>query len=151
MSLNAPPGLPYFILAVIAFFGGRGLWSWAKARSHARAAESWPTVEARVEGFYLIHNAGARGSVHYLSILQYAYAVREERYSGSFNLGVWSGTEDSASVTGQGWIGEKIQVRYKPSDPAVSIWLEQDGAPAGSNSSVPYGDDESVIDPQLNK
>lgn len=141
----------------MAFFAGRWLWNWAKARVRARTAESWPRAEARVEGFYLMHSTGNHtgysdaGQYSYLPVLQYAYAVQGERYSGSFNLGVWDGSEGSASATGQGWVGEKIRVRYKPSNPSVSIWLEQDGAPAGASSNLPYASDESVIDPQLNK
>lgn len=106
-----------------------------------------------VEGFYVMNRSGATftNEVSYLPVLQYSYAVRGERYSGSFNLGVWERSEDSATVTGQGWIGEKIRVRYNPSDPAVSIWLQQEGAPAGASSNLPYASDDSVIDPQLNK
>jgi len=77
--------------------------------------------------------------------------VRGERYSGSANLGVWDGDRDSASETGQVWVGEKIRVRYKPSDPAVSVWLTEDGAPAGVVSALPEGTDDSMIDLQLNK
>lgn len=158
MSPHAPPVLPYLILAAVAaFFVAKSLWNWAEARFRAGIAESWPTAEARVEAFYLMRGADNRasystpGQFRYLPILQYAYAVREERYSGSFNLGVWDTGQDSANAVGNGWVGEKIRVRYKPSNPAVSVWLEQDGAPAGADSNLPYGFDDSIIDLELNK
>jgi hypothetical protein len=91
------------------------------------------------------------GRIGYIPVLQYSFVVNGERYSGAFNLGVWESTQDSAEVTGKGWVGERIRIRYKLSDPAISVWLEQDGAPAGVSFTDPYGSDDSIIDLELNK
>jgi hypothetical protein len=87
----------------------------------------------------------------YTPVLQYSYVVNGERYSGGFNVGVWDRNQDSAQATGKRWLGERIRIRYKPSDVAVSVWLQQDGAPAGVSFTGPHASDDGLIDLELNK
>jgi hypothetical protein len=150
--------LPILIgLLVIAGWACRLVWLWAREKVRKRAAESWPIAEAAVQTFYVVHHSDSHsgysqaGRLGYIPVLQYSCLVNEERYSGEFNLGVWESTQDSAQATAKGWLGEKIRIRYKPSDPAVSVWLEQDGAPAGASFTEPYGSDDGIIDLELNK
>ena len=143
-------------LVVVAALAIRSVWAWTREKVRESAAESWPAAEARIESFYLTHSTGnhagySTSTFCYLPVLQYSYSVEGQHYSGSFNLGVWDNDEDSAQATGKGWVGEKIRIRYKPSDPAVSIWLEQDGAPSGASFTEPYGSDDSIIDLELDK
>lgn len=123
-------------------------------REHA--AEGWPTAEAKIETSYVMRGSSNpsrnRIPMDFIPVLQYSYTVQGERYSGSANLGVWDSDQDSASDTGKGWIGEKIRIRYKASNPAVSVWLERDGAPAGTRAELPeISSDETMIDLELNK
>jgi hypothetical protein len=82
--------------------------------------------------------------------LQYSFGIGAERYSGSLTLGTAYSDEDSPSEEGRAWIGQKIQIRYKPGNPANSIWLAQDGAPEGALLTSP-GSDNTLIDLDLNK
>jgi hypothetical protein len=152
---SGPLWLDLIFLAVVCILLAKRAWSGARGKFRAHAAESWPTTEARVETFYLVHSDRSGNSaisqLGYVPVLQYSYSVRNERYSGSFNLGTRESNEGSARSTARGWVGEKIRIRYKESDPAVSVWLERDGAPYGVSSTEPYGTDDSIIDPQLNQ
>jgi hypothetical protein len=145
--------LPTIAAAVAAaIWFGRLLWARARDRVRARAGESWPTAEARIESFYIVRNTSNRrySGGFYLPVLQYSYTVQDERCSGEFNLGVFEADRDSANEVGKKWVGENIRIRYKPSSPQESIWLEQDGAPPRLRSSAPDGVDDSMIDPELN-
>jgi hypothetical protein len=155
MSPGFFPDLVFLVILVSALCWGA--WNWLRAKSRERAAESWPTAEATIQTFYVVHHSDSHsgysqaGRIGYIPVLQYSFVVNGERYSGAFNLGVWESTQDSAEVTGKGWVGERIRIRYKLSDPAISVWLEQDGAPAGVSFTDPYGSDDSIIDLELNK
>lgn len=146
---------PWWVIAGILFiYGVKGLWNWTRRRSRESSAQGWPLTEATIQSSYVViryrdDSRYRRDSA--IPVLQYSYVVQGERYSGSANLGVWDGDRDSATDTGQRWLGEKIRVRYKPSDPAVSVWLTEDGAPAGVRSALPEGTDDGMIDLQLNK
>ena len=144
-------------LLAVAALASRFVWLWTREKVRKRAAESWPTAEAAVQTFYVVHANDSHsgyseaGRLGYIPMLQYSYVVNGERYSGDFNLGVWESNRNAAQSTAKGWLGEKIRIRYKPSDPGVSVWLEQDGAPAGASFTEPYGSDDSIIDLELNK
>ena len=122
----------------------------ARDGMRARAAESWPTAEARVETFYVVNDSGRNRGLRYLPVLQYSYTVDGERYSGEFNLGVFEADRDTATDVGKHWVGERILIRYKPLSPRTSAWLKQDGAPEGVRSAAPETVDKSIIDPDLN-
>src|SRR5690348_652363 len=132
----------------------RALWGWSRQRLRESSAQGWPLIEARIESSYVVMRY--REDSRYrresaIPVLQYSYVVQGERYSGSANLGVWDGDRDSATDTGQRWVGEKIRVRCKPSDPSISVWLTEDGAPAGVRSALPEGTDDGMIDLELNE
>jgi len=155
MPPSSFPNLILLIIVVVVICWG--VWKWMRTRARKLAAESWPTAEAAVQTFYVVHNKDSHsgysqaGRIGYIPVLQYSYLVNGERYSGAFNLGIWESNRDSAQATGKGWVGEKIRIRYNPSDSAVSVWLEQDGAPAGTSFTEPYGSHDSLIDLELNK
>lgn len=156
LKAETSPWLPYLFPAAIgAAMIVRWLWSSARNALRKHAAEGWPTAEASIESSYAMRgnaNLGSRGQMDFIPVLQYSYTVQGERYSGSANLGVWDSDKDSASDTGKSWVGEKIRIRYKPSDPAVSAWLERDGAPAGTRAELPtISSDDTMIDLELNK
>jgi len=127
----------------------RWLWRTAQRTFKSSSAKSWPGAAGRIESTYVTRESSNRAEF-YLLVLQYSYVVESERYSGSLTLGTRYSDRDSAAEAGRAWAGEKIQIRYKPSEPATSIWLAQDGAPEGALV-TPLGTDDGIIDLELNK
>lgn len=148
----ASPGTELIVVVVIVLFLGALLWPILRQKAKAYSAESWPTTEARIESCYVTVVRGGRNSPDkYYPVLQYSYVMQGERYAGSFQLSEWNADRDAAAEVGRGWVGDSIRIRYKPQSPDVSIWLQQDGAPAGPIASAPSGSDDGMIDPELNK
>ena|SRR6266478_6181873 len=61
--------------------------------------------------------------------IQYSYQADGELYAGTYFLPSTYSDGDLASEAENAWAGRKIVVRYNPSKPAQSWFLEQDGAP----------------------
>jgi|SRR6185312_14921967 len=135
--------------AVILVFLSRWLWTAARQALKSSSAGSWPSAEARIETFY-VTRVSSKSADLYALVLQYSYVVEAERYSGSVELGTRYSDRDSAAEAGRAWVGEKIHIRYKPADPATSIWRAQDGAPDDALV-APSGTDDGIIDLELNK
>ncbi len=151
-SGNTPPIATLVWCGLIAVLLARSIWVSVRALLRARVAESWPTAEGRIETCYVTTvSGGETNPTRYYPVLQYSYVVKSERYSGSFSLAEWNRDQDAAGEVGRGWVGDRIRVRYRPDDPGVSVWLLQDGAPAGPVLSLPDGSDNGMIDPELNK
>ncbi len=144
--------VPLLFYGFVAILLASSIWISIRAMIRARAAQSWPSTEARIETSYVTTvDPGETTPLNYHPVLQYSYVVQGERYAGSFQLSEWNPDRDAAAEVGRGWVGDSIRIRYKPQSPAVSVWLRQDGAPAGPIASVPDGSDDSFIDPELNK
>lgn len=106
-------------------------------------AESWPAADAAVSGSYEIdENQSAlsrngwgdeHSDAEYYSrwsvAIQYSYQANGELYSGTYFLPQTYSDGDLASEAERAWVGKQIVVRYNPSKPAQSFFLEQDGAP----------------------
>jgi|SRR5215831_11866713 len=106
-------------------------------------AESWPAADATVTSSYeLDENQVAFSSNGWDSageeddytpswavVLEYSYQAEGESYSGSYFLPYTYCDGETASEAERAWADKKIIVRYNPSRPKQSFFLEQDGAP----------------------
>jgi uncharacterized protein DUF3592 len=106
-------------------------------------AESWPAADAAVSGSYEIdENQSAlsrngwgdeRSDGEYYPrwsvAIQYSYQADGESYAGTYFLPQTYSDGVLASEAERAWVGKQIVVRYNPSRPDQSFFLEQDGAP----------------------
>ncbi len=106
-------------------------------------AESWPAADAAVSGSYEIdenqsalsrngwgdEHSDAEYHPRWSVAIQYCYQAEGESYSGTYFLPQTYSDGDRASEAERAWVGKQIVVRYNPSKPAQSFFLEQDGAP----------------------
>lgn len=126
----------FFIrIAVAVILAGAAAIGVVKRLALKRAAANWPIAPATVEMYYTI-DAGSR---YWTPVLGYHYEVNGESYSGSVSLNGYTSKDHTiAEESGRAWVNRKIVIRYNPSKPEKSAYLEADGAPRGS---VSYGDD----------
>jgi Protein of unknown function (DUF3592) len=106
-------------------------------------AQSWPAAEASVNSSYQIDENQTAFSLNawdpddnddkyharWAVALEYTYHAQAEIYSGVYFLPRTYTEGDQASEAAQAWIGRTIVVRYNPSRPQRSLFLEGDGAP----------------------
>lgn len=65
----------------------------------------------------------------YVPALLYSYHVNGEYYSGQYNFPDSFRDPDEALESVKPWLKKKIYIRYKPSDPQVSVLLPDDRPP----------------------
>jgi Protein of unknown function (DUF3592) len=86
-----------------------------------RSARYWPFTFGNVESLaHFKDNLGRRTD------FTYSYSVGNEFYSGVFQLRSWS--ERKANEKELCWKGRKIQVRYSPGNPQISVVRVEDQA-----------------------
>jgi hypothetical protein len=107
-------------------------------------AQSWPAADARVFASYELDENEVSFSFkgwseegveienydpQWTVALQYSYEAVGEVYSGIYFLPDTYSDDGLASEAEKEWADKSIVVRYNPSKPAQSFFLEQDGAP----------------------
>jgi len=135
-SIIGTPSDPLFYvqLALATIATGGAVLGLLRRRSLKRAASNWPIANATVETYYTI-DTGSNYFQHWIPVLGYHYEVNGESYSGSVSLTCYSSKDNAAAeASGKAWMNEKIIIRYNPSKPEKSAYLEADGAPPGSRS-----------------
>jgi len=130
-----PVAVFYFLVYL-----GRRIQRWYVAGR----APNWPAADAIVHGSYELDenevsfsrngwgeeefetkNYYARWAV----AIQYGYEAAGEFYSGTYFLPSTYSDGDLAFHAKEVWVGKTIVVRFNPSHPSQSFFLEQDGAP----------------------
>lgn len=66
----------------------------------------------------------------YVPGILYSYQVNGEFYSGQYSFRERYGDPDKAVELARPWLQKKILIRYKPSDPQISVLLPDDRPPA---------------------
>jgi hypothetical protein len=130
-----PAAIFYFLVYL-----GRRIHSWHVAGR----ALSWPAADATVYGTYKLDENEVSFSVNgwgeegletknyharWAVALQYGFETAGEFYSGTYFLPATYSDGDLAFQAEKAWAGKTIVVRYNPSHPGQSFFLEQDGAP----------------------
>lgn len=113
-------------------------WLHRAAREHQ--AQHWPSVTAVVHNSFELNDRStnvaqddpARYVFWWITALEYSYQVNGEFYAGTYFLPSSYTDSSVASAEGKAWLGRKITVRYNPSNPEKSFFLETDGAPGKS-------------------
>jgi hypothetical protein len=108
------------------------------------AARGWPSAEAKVIGnFQMDENQVSFSSnaweddldeddaysARWAVAIQYNYAVNGETYSGTYFLPQTYSEGDLADDAVKPWTDKTIIIRYNPSHPRKSFFLQEDGAP----------------------
>ena len=106
------------IAAIIAAISG--FLAWTKRRG----ASNWPMITGVVEQTCV--DQDNRGHV---PGLLYSYQVNGEYYSGQFSFPDGFRDRDKALESVKPWLQKKIYIRYKPSDPQISVLLPNDRPP----------------------
>ncbi|MBZ5507372.1 MAG: DUF3592 domain-containing protein [Acidobacteriia bacterium] len=133
----------YMIPAAVFYFLvylGRRIRRWYVAGR----ALNWPAADATVRGSYELdenevpfsrngwgeeETEGNKYYPRWAVALQYGYEAAGEFYSGTYFLPATYSDGDLAFQAKKAWAGKTIVVRYNPSHPSQSFFLEQDGAP----------------------
>src|SRR5215831_7330525 len=120
----------------------------------AARAKNWTATDAWVSGSYQLDesqgllslqgwtNGYEAGDIYYgekqdeadyrarLAVaIEYTYHADGEVRSGTYLLPYMFKEGDTASKAEKAWVGRRIVVRYNPTRPEQSFFLEQDGAP----------------------
>jgi uncharacterized protein DUF3592 len=111
------------------------------------AARNWPSADAKIiSSFQMDENQVAFStnawddedlnyedandySARWAVAIQYSYQVEDEYFAGTFFLPETYSDGDLAQDAANAWTEKTITVRYNPSRPKQSFFLEQDGAP----------------------
>jgi hypothetical protein len=118
----------------------------AKRWYYCGAAQSWPAASATVISSYQIDenqvpfstNGWDDEDLNYEEVkykarwavaIEYSYHAEGESYAGTYFLPGTYAEGDRADDAGNAWTGKTITVRYNPSHPKQSFFLEEDGAP----------------------
>ena len=109
-------------------------------RISVRDAQSWPAAEATVTQWHpqqlaMLYPSGRSSHAdmwQWSAVLEYLFEAEGEFFSGAFCLAQWVESADQCKLLASPWLKRKIRIRYKPDDPAKSIFLESDGAPPGA-------------------
>jgi hypothetical protein len=130
-----PAAVVYFLVYLY-----RRMRSWHVAGR----ALNWPAADATVHGSYQLDENEVSFSINgwgeeglegknyharWAVAIEYGYQAEGEFYSGTYFL---PGTHSDGALAFQAekaWAGKTIVVRYNPSHPRQSFFLEQDGAP----------------------
>lgn len=111
---------------------------WLRSERTWRKARNWPAVEAVVHNSFELNESsrniadeGEREEYEHrwITAIEYSYQVNGEFYAGTYFLPSFYTDSGIASAEGKAWLGEKITIRYDPSNPEKSFFLETDGAP----------------------
>jgi hypothetical protein len=95
-----------------------------RQRFRRSRARSWPTTTARIESGRIEVNRGRGGGVDVaFGNLAFSYSVGGEYYSGSYRQRFRTDLEARAFVDNVK--GKEAHVRYKPSDPRVSVLIDE--------------------------
>jgi Protein of unknown function (DUF3592) len=107
-------------------------------------AQNWPPADATVRGSYQLdenevpfslNGWGEEGfeeknyHARWAVAIQYDYEADGEIYSGAYFLPATYSDGALAFQAEKSWTGKTIVIRYNPSRPGQSFFLEQDGAP----------------------
>jgi hypothetical protein len=109
------------------------------------AAQSWPAADARVISSYQIdenqvlfstngwdedlNSKEVEYKARWAVAIEYSYQAWGESYAGSYFLPGTYAEGDLANDAGNAWTDKTITVRYNPSRPKQSFFMEEDGAP----------------------
>ena len=111
------------VLGLFFLFGfallGYGLWN---AKRSTEAA-SWPTPPAKLTSLKLAETIDSEGSPTFEVKVQYSYTVDGVAFEGSrlaFGYTASGGREVHEEIRGRLESAKAVDVRYDPSDPAVS-------------------------------
>lgn len=138
IAFMVPAAIVYFFVHI-----ARRIRRW----HYCSAALNWPSAEAKITGSYQLdenevafstnswddedlnsedcNNYSARWAV----AIQYIYHAERESYSGTYFLPAIYADGDLADDAAKEWADKTITIRYNPSHPTRSFFLEQDGAP----------------------
>lgn len=108
----------HVIAAIIAAAAGFVVWL------KRRGAGNWPMITGIVEQT-CVNQDGRR----YAPGILYSCQVNSEFYSGQYRLSGSFNDYDEALELAKGWLEKKVYIRYKPSDPQVSVLLPDDRPP----------------------
>ena len=137
-GVELPLGWIFFLYApAFLFWTSLFLTRWYRRQRLQQRARNWPAVEAIVHKSFELNESSrntADGSktelVHtWATAIQYSYQVDGEFYAGTYFLPNTYRDSCIATERGKAWIGDKITIRYNPSNPEESFFLESDGAP----------------------
>ena len=135
------PATLIFLILAFLFFGLLFLTRWSRRRRTEQKARSWPAIEAVVHNSFELNessrNVADEGHLaeyehRWITAIEYSYQVNGEFYAGTYFLPSSYTDSGIASAEGKAWLGEKITIRYDPSHPEKSAFLEADGAPGKS-------------------
>lgn len=134
----------FFMIPAAAFYFLVYLVRRARSWYVAGRALSWPAADATIYGTYELDENEVSFSVNswgeeeletrnyharWAVALQYGYEAAGEFHCGTYFLPATYSDGDRASQAEHAWAGKTIVVRYNPSHPGRSFFLEQDGAP----------------------
>lgn len=107
-------------LVLLLLLASLGWWGFVQLRGLFKRFSSrrWPTAEATVQKGAVGRVSGVRGSWTYGSFFGYAFAVQGVSYMGLFLV---VGDQEQVSALQNVLVGMPLSVRYKPSDPSVSV------------------------------
>lgn len=114
--------------AVLGFYLLIYLFRWLKQRIAIIRALSWPSAEAVVENTYDL-DLSTQKTERWATALQYSFQVNGQYFAGTYFLPDALASAETSAQLGKDWLHRKIIIRYKPSNPLTSMFLEQDGAP----------------------
>ncbi|MGI9102341.1 MAG: hypothetical protein ACR2IF_07825 [Terriglobales bacterium] len=122
MTPEIQPSGVIVLVIFVAVLAERG-WQWMRRR----AARAWPTAEGRVErAEYRQPNTGTNR--YFVADLAYSYVIRGQYYAGYYRRSFSSAPAAAEFVARMQ--SAPIEVRYKSSDCATSLLLEEKVAEA---------------------
>lgn len=127
-------------LCVLVFSAVLFVIRWLRRSAREHQAQHWPSVTAVVHNSFELNDRStnvaqddpAKYVFWWITALEYSYQVKGEFYAGTYFLPGSCTDSAMASEAGKAWLGRKITVRYDPSNPEKSFFLETDGAPGKS-------------------